>query len=446
MAKHRLLTLVLLAWWPHVGMAAEGGVVEFNRDIRPILSDNCFSCHGPDDHLRKAGLRLDRDDGLTGERGAFLVPGDAAASELFQRVVRDGPGKMPPARTNKSLTSQQVEKLRSWIEQGARYQGHWAFLPPHRTGLPHVKNTTWTRNSIDHFILTRLEDAGLSPAPEADRRTLIRRLSFDLLGLPPTPAEVDAFLADGRRGAYEQVVDRLLASPHFGERMAMVWLDLVRYADSEGYFTDLNRDVYLYRDWVIRAFNENMPFDEFTAQQLAGDLLPQATARSKIASGYNRLLQTTREGGAQLKEYRAKYYADRVRNFSTVWLGLTIGCCECHDHKFDPISTKEFYQLEAFFADLQENPLEVKDYTTFRLFGLDDPADMKDALAELDEKRDARARTPPEYCRVCERTRGFAVCMERHRARRARSVCSAHHLYPGHAGTGDQDRTGAIRS
>jgi hypothetical protein len=340
--------------------------IEFNRDIRPILSENCFTCHGPDNNLRKAKLRLDQAQDANSLRGGMsvLVPGKPAESELFQRLItNDADEKMPPPKTNKHLSKTQIALVRRWIEQGGTYQGHWSLLPAQKHPSPAVKNTAWPRNVIDAFVLARLEKEGLRPAPEADRRTLIRRLSFDLLGLPPTPAEVDAFLADRRPEAYEKLVDRLLTSKHFGERMALYWLDLVRFADTGGYHSDNHRDVSLYRDWVIDAFNDNLPFDQFTTWQLAGDLLPAATLEQKIASGYNRLLQTTEEGGAQAKEYTAKYQADRVRNFSTVWLGMTLGCIECHDHKYDPFTTKEFYKIAAFFADIQERAVGRQEQT-----------------------------------------------------------------------------------
>jgi hypothetical protein len=340
--------------------------VEFNRDIRPILSNNCYVCHGPDNNLRKAKLRLDREQDGQGVRGGLsvLVPGKPQESELWRRVTSTDPGEhMPPKKANKELTKEQVALLGRWIEQGAKYQRHWSLLPPTRAALPVPRKAGWARNPVDRFVLARLEAEKLPPAAEADRRTLLRRLSFDLIGLPPTPAEVDAFLADVSPQAYENAVDRLLASPHFGERMALYWLDQVRFADTGGYHSDNHRDVSLYRDWVIDAFNRNVPFDRFTVQQLAGDLLPGATREEKIASGYNRLLQTTEEGGAQAKEYQAKYYADRVRNLSTVWLGLTLGCTECHDHKYDPFSTKEFYQLEAFFADIKERSVGRQEQT-----------------------------------------------------------------------------------
>jgi hypothetical protein len=339
-------------------------VVEFNRDIRPILSNTCFTCHGPDSNNRKADLRLDQE--LSARR--VLVPGKTGKSELYRRITaKKLKERMPPAKHNKQLTPREIELIGRWIDQGAKWQGHWSLLTPKRPALPPKGGGkewgNWPRNAVDHFILARLEREGLKPSIEADRRTLIRRLSFDLIGLPPTPEEIDAFLADTSPTAYEKLVDRLLASKHFGERMALYWLDLVRYADTCGYHSDNHRDIALYRDYVIAAFNDNKPFDRFTIEQLAGDLLPGATTEQEIASGYNRLLQTTEEGGAQAKEYTAKYAADRVRNVSTVWMGTTMGCAECHDHKFDPFTTKEFYKFAAFFADLQERAVGRQDQT-----------------------------------------------------------------------------------
>jgi hypothetical protein len=367
------LTLSLaLAWVLASGAPRAAGagplprVVEFNRDIRPILSDNCFACHGPDKNQRKADLRLDTEEGAFADRGGYqvLVPGKLDQSVLFERVTDENvKTRMPPAKFGKQLTPRQTDLIRRWIEQGAKWQKHWSLLAARRPELPAVGDRSWPRNPIDEFILSRLDEEGLKPSAAADRRTLIRRLSFDLTGLPPTPAEVDAFLADRSPEAYERLVDRLLASKHFGERMALYWLDLVRYADTGGYHSDNHRDIALYRDYVIAAFNANKPFDRFTVEQLAGDLLPGATDQQRIASGYNRLLMTTEEGGAQAKEYLAKYAADRVRNVSTVWLGATLGCTECHDHKFDPFTTKEFYRFAAFFADLQEKPVGRQDQT-----------------------------------------------------------------------------------
>jgi hypothetical protein len=331
--------------------------VDFNRDIRPILSERCFTCHGPDAGQRKAELRLDTRTGLFRSKdGTTVVAGKhPEKSELFQRISsKDKDVRMPPAEHGKPLSPEQVALIKLWIAQGAEWKGHWAYLKPVRPAVPKVANSPFIRNDVDRFILRQLTRHGLSPSREADRRTLIRRLKFDLLGLPPTPEEVDAFLADKRPDAYERLVDRFLKSPQFGERMTMYWLDVVRFADTNGIHGDNHRDVWLFRDYVIRAFNENKPFDRFTVEQLAGDLLPKPTTDQQIASGYNRLLMTTREGGAQPKEYRAKYAADRVRNVSIAWLGSTMGCAECHDHKFDPFTTKDFYSLAAFFADIQE--------------------------------------------------------------------------------------------
>ncbi len=337
--------------------ADKTAAINFNRDIRPILSDKCFHCHGPDKNNRKAKLRLDTAEGATGERdGTFpIVPGDLAKSELIHRILsKDSDEMMPPPESNKTLSVGEIDLLKRWIQQGAKYEGHWAYLPPQRPALPTVKNSKWVRNDIDAFILEKLEKNKLKPSEEADRRTLIRRLSFDIRGVPPSPSEVEAFIADKSQDAYEKLVDRLLASPQFGERMAIHWLDLVRYADTVGYHGDQNVSVWPYRDYVIRSFNSNKRFDQFTIEQIAGDLLPNATLEQKVASAYNRIHMMTGEGGAQDKEYRVKYFADRVRTTGSVWLGSTVGCAECHDHKFDPFTAKDFYSFGAFFADLKE--------------------------------------------------------------------------------------------
>ncbi len=341
--------------------SASGAGVEFNRDVRPILSDNCYACHGPDRNRRQAGLRLDREEVAKAKLGTgnvAIVPGDPEHSALMLRITDpDEQQRMPHFTSGKGrLAPAQIETLRRWIQGGAQWQPHWSYIPPARPALPTVR-ARWGRNPVDSFILAAIEKQGLLPSPEARRAALLRRLSFDLVGLPPSPEEVKAFLADARHDAYERQVDRLLASPHYGERMAAYWLDLVRYADSVGYHSDNSRTVWRYRDYVIDAFNQNMPFDRFTLEQLAGDLLPGATREQRVASGYNRLLQTTEEGGAQPKEYRAIYLADRVRNASTVWLGVTLGCAQCHDHKFDPFLARDFYSFAAFFADVQERPV-----------------------------------------------------------------------------------------
>jgi len=362
--------------------------IEFNKQIRPILADNCYLCHGPDKGTRKAGLRLDdRAAALAGVKGRpAIVPGNSSASELAKRVGSSDPEyRMPRRESGRSLTAKQIALLKQWIDQGAKYEPHWAYAAPQRKAVPAVKDTAWPRNPVDAFILAELEKEQLQPSPEADRRTLIRRLSFDLAGLPPSPEEVDAFVSDSSPGAYDRLVDRLLASPHYGERMAVYWLDLVRFADTVGYHGDQNIDVWPYRDYVIRAFNENMPFDQFTREQLAGDLLPNATVQQKVASAYNRLNMVTREGGAQAKEYLAKYAGDRVRTTSSTWMGSTLGCAQCHDHKFDPFSSKDFYSFAAFFADVKEEGVYEPSgfYASFPPVMRVPAADQEKKLAEL---------------------------------------------------------------
>jgi Protein of unknown function (DUF1553)/Protein of unknown function (DUF1549)/Planctomycete cytochrome C len=333
--------------------STSGSKVEFNRDVRPILSENCYQCHGPDKSNRKAKLRLDvRDVAL--EKEAFK-PGKPDESEMIRRIyTTNEDDHMPPADSHKHLTDKQKETLKRWIAEGAEYQPHWAYIKPERPTVPKVKNSKWVKNPIDAFVLHQLEDQKIAPSAEADKHTLLRRLSLDLIGLPPTPEEVNAFLKDKSPGAYERQVDRLMASPHYGERMAVPWLDLARFADTVGYHGDQNVNVFPYRDYVINAFNSNKHFDQFTIEQLAGDLLPNPTTEQRIASGFNRLNMITREGGAQPGEYLAKYGADRVRTVSTTFLGSTMGCCECHDHKFDPFATKDFYSMKAFFADIKQ--------------------------------------------------------------------------------------------
>ena len=321
--------------------------ITFNRDIRPILSENCFACHGPDKNARQADLRLDlRQNAIA--RGV-IKPNNPVGSKLVARIQADQEIlRMPPVWSNKHLTSEQQQTLILWIEQGAPFETHWAYIPPKRPEVPS------SFKAIDFFINKALNDSGLIPAAEADRRTLARRLSFDLLGLPPKKEMVENFVKDPDPKAYEKLLDRLLGSLHFGERMAVHWLDLVRYADTVGFHGDVAVNVYPFRDYVIRSFNENKPFDQFTREQIAGDLIPNASIDQLVASAYNRLNRMTNEGGSQAKEYLAKYAADRVRTTSTVWLGSTLGCAECHDHKFDPFSTKDFYAMQAFFADIEE--------------------------------------------------------------------------------------------
>ncbi len=326
---------------------ASSAPVSFNRDIRPILSDNCFYCHGPDASHRQADLRLDiRDDAVA---AGAIVPGKPAESTLVSRINATDSGElMPPPESHKKLDAKQKELLGRWIDEGAEYQKHWAYEQPVKVAVPAGTN------GVDHLVRKRLAEIGLKPSAEADRRTLIRRLSFDLLGLPPTPDEVAAFVADTRPDAYVILVDRLLASPHYGEKMAIGWLDAVRFADTIGYHSDTPRNVWPYRDWVIRSFNDNQPFDQFTIHQVAGDLVPDASQETRIGSAFNRLLLTTEEGGAQPKDYEARMLTDRVRAIGAAWLGQTTGCAQCHDHKFDPFTTRDFYALGAFFADIKE--------------------------------------------------------------------------------------------
>ena len=337
-----------------------GDRVDFNRQIRPILSENCFPCHGPDANHREADLRLDIAVDASGDRpgSTAIVPGNPDASEVVRRLLADETERMPPVESGKELTADQIELLRRWIAEGAEYQVHWAFIPPVRPDVPKAADEqareAWAANDIDRFLWQEWERAGVGPSPNADPATLARRLHFDLTGLPPTTDALDTFLADKEPGAWERLVDELLSSPHYGERMATYWLDLVRFANTVGYHGDQEHAIAPYRDWVIRAFNNNMPFDQFTTEQLAGDLLPEPTTSQLIATGYNRLLQTSHEGGVQQKEYLAKYSADRVRNFSAVWMGATLGCAECHDHKYDPYSQRDFYTLAAFFADVDD--------------------------------------------------------------------------------------------
>ena len=327
--------------------AAPADPVEFNRDIRPLLAEHCFACHGPDAANRKGKLRLDeREDAIA--RGA-LQPGRPEASELLLRLASPHADEvMPPPEANKPVAPAARALLERWIREGALYQRHWAYDPPRRAVIPPGEN------GIDHLLDPRLAAGGMTPAPEADRRTLIRRLHADLTGLPPAPAEVAAFVADPAPDAYARLVERLLASPHHGERLALGWLDAVRYADTIGYHSDNPRNVWPYRDWVARSFHRNQRFDRFTLEQIAGDLLPDASDETRVASGFNRLLLSTEEGGAQPQDYESRMLADRVRAIGTAWLGQTTGCAQCHDHKFDPWTMKDFYALGAFFADVRE--------------------------------------------------------------------------------------------
>lgn len=337
--------------------------MEFNRDVRPILSDKCYTCHGPDENKRLVGLRLDTREGLLSDRGKhrIVVPGDPSQSKLLERIAHPKRAlAMPPPGSGDPLTPEQTAIIEEWIRQGAEFESHWAFTPPVRPEPPAVSDETWVRNAIDRFVLARLDKDGLRPAPEASRETLLRRVYFDLTGLPPSAKDVESFLADTSPDAYEKRVDQLLASPRYGERMTMQWLDLARYADTHGFHIDSHRDMWVWRDWVIRAFNDNMPYDQFSIWQLAGDLLPNRTREQHIASGFNRNHMINYEGGAIPEEYQTEYVVDRVDTTATVWLGLTMGCARCHDHKYDAIKQTDFYQFYAFFNTIDEEGLDGK--------------------------------------------------------------------------------------
>ncbi|HEV2948199.1 MAG TPA: DUF1553 domain-containing protein [Gemmataceae bacterium] len=391
--------------------------IRFGRDILPILSENCFKCHGPDEKARKAKLRLDvRESAMK-----VVEPGKSDESEMIRRVFSSDPKeRMPPPKSNRTLTAEQKDLLKRWIDQGARWGKHWAYETPTRPALPKVKNGAWPRNGIDFFVLARLEKEGMTPSPEASKETLIRRVSLDLAGLPPTLKEIEDFLADGSADAYERVVDRLLASPHYGERMAMDWLDDARYADTNGYQNDFARTMWPWRDGVIDALNRNIPFDQFVIEQIAGDLLPNATLPQKIASGFNRNNRTVTEAGSIDDEWRVENNVDRVETTATVFLGLTMGCARCHDHKYDPILQKEFYQFFAYFNSINEQGV----YTEQRgnvppLVAVPTPENQKRlqqfdaAIAEADKavhtqealleekqhqwEQEQRAKTPPNH-------------------------------------------------
>jgi len=364
---------------------AKQEVVDFNQDIRPIFSDTCFKCHGPDEANREAGLRLDQPESVFDDLES-VVPGDLESSELYLRLITDDEwSKMPPPESGRVLTPRQIQLIRDWIEQGAAWEEHWSLVPPRQPELPTVENPSWISNPIDRFVLARLERSGLQPNAPADRADLIRRVSLDLTGLPPTPEAVEAFVHDTHPQAYERLVERLCATPHFGEHQARYWLDAARYGDTHGLHLDNYREMWLYRDWVINAFNQNMPYDQFLVEQLAGDLLEDPTDSQLIATGFNRAHVTTNEGGSIKEEVLVRNVVDRVATTGTVFLGLTVGCAQCHDHKYDPITQKEFYQLFAFFNSLDGDPMDgnAKDPAPI----LAQPSQQqKDELAELDRK------------------------------------------------------------
>jgi hypothetical protein len=355
--------------------------ISFNREILPILANNCFACHGPDEQKRETKFHFDTQEGMFAKAGV-IEPGNAAESLLVEKITDPNPkDRMPPPDSGHALTEQQIDLLRRWIDQGAKWDTHWAYVAPKRPEPPAVALSSWPRNPIDHFILARLEREGLKPSPDADKETLLRRVTYDLTGLPPTLAEIDAFLADPAPDAYEKRVDELLRSPHYGERMAIPWLDAARYADTHGYHIDSLRGMWPWRDWVINAFNQNLPFDRFAIEQLAGDLLPEPTQEQKIASGFNRNHMINFEGGAIADEYQVEYVVDRVEATSSAFMGLTMGCARCHSHKFDPITHKEFYQFFAFFNTVPEFGLDGRTGNAVPVL----PLPSHDQQARLDE-------------------------------------------------------------
>jgi len=382
------IALALALSLPVTAKAADD--IDFNRDIKPLLSSNCFKCHGPDDHDRKADLRLDTFDGATADLGGTqaFVPGDAGQSEALHRILSNDPDEiMPPPKSGPALKPEQAELIRRWIESGAKYERHWSFNPPERPAPPAVKDTAWPRNAIDHFILARIEAEKLTPAAQADPHLLLRRVSLDLTGLPPQPDDRDAFLASWKKNpqaTYEKLVDDLLASPAYGERWARKWLDLARYADSMGYASDNLRTIWGYRDWVIDALNRNMPFDQFTLAQMAGDLLPDATPEQRIATAFHRNSMNNTEGGTDNEEFRVAAVKDRINTTMQVWMGLTMRCAECHTHKYDPIKQSEYYQFYDYFnqtADVDTND----DFPTLQIPGTEEAEQRAGLQAKIDE-------------------------------------------------------------
>ncbi|TVP96371.1 MAG: DUF1553 domain-containing protein [Planctomycetaceae bacterium] len=410
--------VLILAWLLTAESLVRADSPNFNRDIRPILSDRCFACHGPDEATREADLRLDQAASATEERDGYhaVSPGDSGGSEVIRRVISaDDDLRMPPPEFGEPLTVAEIELLRQWIDAGGEYAQHWSLAPLHRPSIPTPAATELVANPVDAFILRRLEAERLLPGPPADPRTLLRRLAYDLTGLPPDGDMVDAFVADPSPDAYRTLVAALLNSPHHGERMATYWLDLVRYADTLGYHGDQEQSVWPYRDYVIDAFNQNKPFDQFTIEQLAGDLLPDPTLAQRVASTYNRLNRSSGEGGVQPKEYLAKYSADRVRTTGAVWLGSTFGCAECHDHKFDDYTAKDFYSFAAFFADIKEegiirNAVHIEQLPVptpaqqRRMSELD--AEIAVAQAEFDERSDVKLKAFEQWKRRVAESQG----------------------------------------
>jgi hypothetical protein len=365
--------------------------VSFNRDIRPILSSKCFFCHGPSEKSRKANLRLDLEEEALNKRDgiAAFVANSLDESEAWHRVISDDPEEvMPPPEFKKELTKSEIKTIKAWIEQGAKWEGHWAFIPVKKTPEPVTDIPNWVRNPIDSFVLQTHKDKGLSPSPEADRRTLIRRVYFDLTGLPPTPGEINDFLLDHSANAYEKVVDRLMNSNAYAERMTLVWMDASRYGDTSVFHDDGPRDMWPWRDWVLNAYKNNMPFDQFSIEQLAGDLLPEATEAQKIASGFNRNHATTDEGGVIAEEFRVEYVVDRVKTTGNVWMGLTMECAQCHDHKYDPISQEEYFKFYAFYNNNSDPGMQTRRGNTAPMIEIITPERKKqlDALAQQQEE------------------------------------------------------------
>ncbi len=393
--------MVLLSLVP-AGLAAEkrGGKVDYQRDVRPIISAKCYHCHGPDEGTREAKLRLDiREEAVKDRKGTFAIkPGDLKKSEVYARIItKDEDDIMPPPKTGHPLTAEEIETLKRWIQQGAVYEDHWAFTKPVLPKVPESRSSRrWAVNGVDHFIYERLDEAKLKPSAQADRYTLIRRLSLDLVGLPPTPQEVEAFVNDKSPNAYEKVVDRLLASPHYGEKWARMWLDLARYADSAGYGSDpLRMNIWPYRDWVINAFNRNLPYDQFTIEQLAGDLLPSPTREQLVATAFHRNTMTNTEGGTDDEEFRVAAIKDRVGTTMQVWMGLTMNCAQCHTHKYDPISHKEYYQFYAFFNQTEDTD-KPDEFPTMPLPTADETAKTERIQGEIAALEKEFTATSPE--------------------------------------------------
>ncbi len=416
-----VLSGISTAFSAEAPLAAAAPAVDFERDIRPILSQHCWKCHGPDEGSRKAKLRLDQRGPAIAKKA--IVPGDPAASEVIKRInSSDDEEQMPPPKAKLPLNAAEKQLLHEWIVQGAVFPRHWAFVAPRRPDVPTVDDAKWPRNAIDHFVLRRLEQEKLAPSPEADRATLLRRVCLDLTGLPPSTQELDAFLADDSPQAYEKTVDRLLASPRYGERMALVWLDAARYADTNGYNNDEDRTMWPWRDWVIGAFNRNMRYDRFIIEQLGGDLLPNPTLSQEIATAFHRNQGHNTEGGIIQEEYRVEYVADRVHTTATIFLGLSMQCARCHDHKFDPITQKDYYSFFAFFNSMDEKQASYVNFAAAEPFIRIPSAEQKAKLAALEaERRDLDGKIAKHRA---EADAGLARWEQEHSADDLGKLCS----------------------